>query len=87
MSHRRKIADHLWATATGDTLTVVWDSGAQCVDLTDLGWRPSLCTPVRQEAARDAVLELGEFAANDRTGLAALSNDEREQLKALGYLQ
>jgi len=86
VSQRKKIADHLWATATGDTLTVVWDSGAQCVDLTDFGWRPSLCTPVRQEAARVAARELGEFAANDRTGLAPLSNDEREQLKALGYL-
>jgi arylsulfatase A-like enzyme len=86
VANRRKIADHLWATATGDALTVVWDSGAQCVDLIDSGWRPSLCTPLRQEAARNAVHELGEFAATDRTGLAALSSDEREQLKALGYL-
>jgi hypothetical protein len=82
----KKIADHLWATASADQLTVVWDGGAMCLDLSGSQWRPSPCSSERTESAWSTVHQVGEPPDTGRPGSFRLTDDERKRLEALGYL-
>ena len=95
-----RIADALYSldarrngdSQDGDPAALVrhwrWQDGERCFERPATGpWRPRPCSP-EGTAETDAVLDaLRADAARPRVERIGLSHEERERLRALGYLQ
>ena len=82
---RLKVADNLYGIERPELREVVHDSGRECFALGRDGWEPVVCPP-------GSPMDLVEKTLNPPSLLAGqqatgLDEDEKEKLRALGYVQ
>lgn len=87
LSEHMNIADHLFGFQDGALRQLIWDKDALCFDLDGGDKMGSICSDEHHNRARRWRLELEREAYQSKVPRIGLSNEERANLRALGYLR